>query len=73
MKTGVYQGLDLHKDTTEISEVCSAHIFHICDTEVDKFLSRHSTFRVRNFTCEPDQARKIWVIKTKVYVRSRHN
>ena len=31
MKTGIYQGLDLHKDTTEISEVFNTHIFHTWD------------------------------------------
>ena len=34
-------------------------------TGVDKFLSRHQTFRARNFTCAPNQARKKWVVKPK--------
>ena len=30
-------------------------------------------FQTRNFTCAPDRAREKWVLKTKVYFRSRHN
>ena len=32
-------------------------------SRVNKFLSRHPTFRERNFTCAPDRARKKWVVK----------
>ena len=41
--------------------------------EVNKFLSRRPTFWARNFTYGPDRAHKKWVVKTKVYDRSRHN
>ena len=37
-------------------------------TGLDKFTSTHP-----NFTCVPNQARKIQAPKTKVYIRSRNN
>ena len=40
---------------------------------VDKFLSRHLTFSVRNFTSTPDWTRKKQVVKTKVFVQSIHS
>ena len=42
-------------------------------TGVHTFLSRRPTFRLHNFTCAPDRSRKRWVVKTKVFVQSRHN
>lgn len=39
MKTGIYQGLDLHKDTTEISEVFNTHIFHTWDIHFANLLA----------------------------------
>ena len=32
---------------------------------VDKFFSRHSTFRGRYFTCASDRVWKKWMVKTK--------
>ena len=40
---------------------------------VDKFISRNRTFRACNFTCAPNRARKKWMVKSKVYVRSRNS
>ena len=53
-------------------------IFHIeailpIITGVVKFLSKRLTFRVHNFTSAPDRACKEWVVKIKVFVRSRQN
>ena len=40
---------------------------------VKKIISRSQTFRARNFTCAPARTCKIWVLKAKMYVQSRHN
>ena len=40
---------------------------------VNKFISRRQIFRARNLTCAPARTCKIRVLKTKVYVQSRHH
>ena len=45
----------------------------IDSSEVEKFISRHLTFRAPSFTCTHDWGRKKLVVRTKVYVRLRHN
>ena len=40
---------------------------------INKFFSRRQTFWTRNFTCAPARTCKMQVLKTKVYVQSRHN
>ena len=48
----------------EFSEIFKNIYF--ANAGVDKFVSRHPNFWMRNFTCAPNRALKKWVLKTKV-------